>query len=684
MCTICQAFRPADPDCPYGAATIPLGAARFEGSDAAADRGTSARMAVGDSFTGAIGRSWDHDWIAIDLSAGETYAFEMTGMTLDDPYLYLRDSSGRLLSQNDDHSGLDSLITYTTTRGGRYYIDAAAYGSDTGSYRITVERFEPAPPAKISDLAEYLTDGFWQDRYEEARAFASNVISVDLTALTAAGRTLARYALEAWSSVADLDFVERRNGAQITFDDNDDGAYAYSITSNGRIESSHINVSTWWLSSFGDRIGDYGFQTYIHEIGHALGLGHQGNYNGSAYFGTDESFANDSWQASVMSYFSQSENPNTSADRAYVVTPMMADVMAIRSLYGAATDGLTAGHTVFGRGHNLGDSWLGRVFDAQAGAGGVTDARSVAMTIADEGGWDRLDMSHDAHDQRIDLRQGGISDVFGMRGNLQISFGTLIEVLHAGQGDDQLIGNAVRNRIEGGSGADSIFGAAGDDTLIGGDGGDLLRSMSGDNRLDGGAGWDRLETGSGNDQLIGGAGHDRLRGGAGDDMLNGNLHDDWLEGQDGNDMLRGGFGTDHLSGNHGQDSLHGGAGNDLLAGNIGDDRLFGNEGADTLYGGIGRDTLLGGQGQDELWGGRGADVFRFLSEGGATDTVMDFGNGNDRIELRGAGIDGFDQLDIARRSGFIRIASDTDGDGRDDLMIHLVGDAVPDRDDFIF
>ena len=43
-------------------------------------------------------------------------------------------------------------------------------------------------------------------------------------------------------------------------------------------------------------------------IGHAIGLVHAGEYNGSAHFGVDNLYGNDSWQMSIMSYFDQAEN----------------------------------------------------------------------------------------------------------------------------------------------------------------------------------------------------------------------------------------------------------------------------------------------------------------------------------------------------------------------------------------
>lgn len=689
MCTICQTFRPADPDCPYGATAPAVEAARTEAGDAAAGTGTTARMAPGDSFTGTIGRSGDHDWIAVDLAAGQTYRIQMNGLSLPDPYLYLRDGGGRLITANDDSNGLDSQITFTATQGGRYYIDAAAYSSHTGSYRVEVETVRPPEPASMTEMARYLTHGFWEDLGLTSRAFDGNVISVDLTGLTVAGRQLARHALDAWSAVADLRFVERARDADITFGDDQSGAYATSSVTGGRIISSHINVSTEWLSHFGTQIGGYGFQTYIHEIGHALGLGHQGGYNGSAEFGWDETFTNDSWQASVMSYFTQDDNPNVTADFAYLVSLMPADILAIRELYGAAgADGLTAGNTVYGRGHSLGDSWLGLVFDAQIGGGDVLNARRVAVTIADSDGWDRLDLGHDGRDQRIDMRAGAVSDVFGLRGNLQIAHDTRIEALQAGRGDDLVIGNDGRNNIRGGAGDDRIMGDRGNDTLRGDAGNDLLRSLSGNNRMEGGEGRDTLEAGGGSDLLTGGSGNDLLRGGTGADTLVGNLHRDRLEGQGGSDILWGGFGDDVAIGGDGNDRLHGQQGLDRLMGGNGNDRMTGNEGADSLFGGAGADTLDGGWGADALWGGTGHDVFRFARGGhsapGSADVIHDFGRGNDRIDLGDTGLSRYDQLSIARQGGETRIAADLDGDGRTDLLIRLAGSHALEADDFIF
>ena len=101
------------------------------------------------------------------------------------------------------------------------------------------------------------------------------------------------------------------------------------------MSSATVDISADWITTDGGAhdgktgIDSYGYQTYIHEIGHALGLGHQGPYNGSAVYSTNALYANDTWQYSVMSYFSE-PNYNGGSYR-YVVTPQMADIYAVDS-----------------------------------------------------------------------------------------------------------------------------------------------------------------------------------------------------------------------------------------------------------------------------------------------------------------------------------------------------------------
>lgn len=224
----------------------------------------------------------------------------------------------------------------------------------------------------IADIIAYLTTGFWELVGEEGRSFnisSGDTLTVNINALTLDGQNLARGALEAWSTVSGIKFqFVSHNDAHIIFGDDEPGAFSYSTTTaNGTIIQSYVNVSTEWLSAYGIQLDSYSYTTYIHEIGHALGLGHAGPYNG----GHPDSFLDtislyDSWQVSVMSYINQSENLFTTASYAHPVTPMLADVVAIHKLYGKP-DSINAGDTVYGRSANMGgyaeqffNSWTGK------------------------------------------------------------------------------------------------------------------------------------------------------------------------------------------------------------------------------------------------------------------------------------------------------------------------------------
>ena len=481
-------------------------------------------------------------------------------------------------ADNCDYAGLTNLNTDTSANG------SAGGGSVTST----------APAGTTAAMAQYLTNGYWEDNGGSAHAFdtsTSNVITVSLSGLPEDAQQLARWALQAWEAVADISFSETTGPAQITFQDSAPGAYASYSTINNVTQSATVNVSTAWIDAYGAKIGGYAFQTYIHEIGHALGLGHMGDYDGRAVYGSSETFSNDSWQMSVMSYFSQQDNTSTDASWAEATTAMMADIAAIQSIYGApGSTSLTAGNTVFGQGHTLGDSWMGLMFDALNGSG--SSARYLsgapAMTLYDAGGHDLVDFSGDTQDQTVSLSGGSFSDVFGAKGNLAIAEGTLIEDYTAGSGNDTVTGNSADNTLRGGNGNDVLNGGAGNDTLDGGAGNDVLNGGSG------GSGRSKTD---GGDTFIGGTGIDTVSYANAGGRLKVDLMD--------TSVNRGVAAGDSYSG---IENLIGSKGRDNLRGDDNDNRIDGGDGGDTLFGRGGDDVLIGGAGNDKLFGGAGADV----------------------------------------------------------------------------
>ena len=679
MCFLCNATQTFDPlrhgeDSGQDFATI------SESSDALASTATSYSISVGDTFTGTRSSAGDDDWVAITLTAGETYVFDLDGSsggggTLSDTDLYLYNAAGTQLAYNDlSGEGLDAELTFEATYTGTYYIGVSSYSSsNTGSYTLTVDQ---DGPASLDELADFLTDGYWEGTFRSGRSFdtsGSNQITVNITGLTAAGQQLARWAFEAWERVADLEFVETTSSsAKITFDDAASGAYAQSVVSGGTILSSEVNVSTSWLSYYGTDIDTYSFQTYVHEIGHALGLGHQGAYNGNATYGTDETFINDSWQLSIMSYFDQDDNTTTNASFGYIVSTMMADIVAIQNLYGAPDeDSETAGDTTWGANTTLTGSYLSSVFGAlEGGFSFDMTGNDFALTIYDVSGTDTIDLSPNTTNDRIDLNDESFSDVAGRIGNVGIARGTVIENVIAGSGNDTITGNEVSNQITAGAGADiidagaahdTVWGGAGNDSISGGTGADSLYGGADNDTLEGDSSTDQLFGGAGNDSIVGGTGADTLYGGEGNDTIFGNTAldtiygeggDDYISSGDGIDYVDGGAGNDTIFGRSGWDSLFGGDGDDHIYGSAGDDLLnggngndyisagsawdvvFGNNGNDTLYGNFGSDVLSGGAGDDVLYGGTGDDTLR----GGSNNDTLYGNQGVDQLE-GGAGND---------------------------------------------
>ena len=328
---------------------------------------TTYSLALGDIFQGSLGPDDDSDLIAIQVSVGTIVDISLTApnsVSID-----LLDSDGNHLVDGAPNSS-GAKIIFELPTGGAYYI--RAQGDVTGSegnYEIALTE-NTVPIGTYDEVATYLAEGYRDGRGSVAfDVVQGDALTVNLTELSDHHQRLATWALEAWTQVTGIRFVPvTDDSADITFDNTDgDISRGSFIVMNGTIQEGFVSLA----AGDGDRSDNHTLFNLMHEIGHALGMGHPGPYDSTStgnrdfYFGIHNVFLIDSNQTTLMSYFSQPLNTYLNTNRAISSTPMIADILAIQDLYNVSESANT-GDTVYGYDSNL-DGYLGQVMSWWAG-----------------------------------------------------------------------------------------------------------------------------------------------------------------------------------------------------------------------------------------------------------------------------------------------------------------------------
>jgi serralysin len=516
-----------------------------------------------------------------------------------------------------------------------------------------------------------------------------------LVHMSSTQKTFARLAFELWDDLVALNIGENvgADNADILFSYSRETDHGGSYTQTDEEWSgTHLTEARIWMSTGWDSLrtenlsfGSEGFKTYLHEIGHSLGLTHPGHYNADddeapSYDDPhDALMAQDTQKYTVMSYFmanadgSATDHFGNDDIWQFASTPQLYDIAAIQRIYGADMTTRT-GDTVYGFHSNAGKVIDGIAFNPYD----FGQNPNAIFAIWDAGGNDTIDASGYSTDQKINLAEGSFSSIGYLTDNIAIAFGARIENAIGGSGNDEIRGNDSDNQLLGYGGNDYLVAGGGVDQLFGGTGNDYLGGALND-ILKGGAGDDTYYVTAG-DQVTEYAdeGHDTvntelatyslranvedltfiniaspttshsgygnalgndMKGAGGADTLYGNGGIDHIHGDGGDDTLYGGTDGDHLYGDAGNDTLRGETGTDTLNGGEGNDRLYGGADADTLLGGADNDYLYGGAGRDGLTGGLGNDRFVYTSYDDSPvgsdvrDVIMDFASGFDRIDL---------------------------------------------------
>ncbi len=427
---------------------------------------TSGNLAIGGTISGNIDYTGDRDYFRVQLDAGTAYKFDLRGAssgggTLSNPALTLHDAHNTAIRWDDNGgraylgSSTDAQIVYIPRETGAYYVGATGSESATGNYQLTAQTLS----------SDYYIQGLLAQPNVRWNAGAPMGTPVNVTysfpttlpseyspddirgyhSFSGSQKAAAVQALSVISTYANITFTEvSGSDGQIRFGTCFQGNILAGVTipytSGDSLTRADVALANDYPANSNLSVGTTGYETLVHEIGHALGLKHPGDYNaiGAAptppYLPTSQ----DTSAFTVETY----NNAGTP-----VKSLMPFDIAALQYLYGA----------------NLA---------TRGGNDNYTLSRGSAYVVWDSAGIDTLNASTLTSEVVLDLNPGSVSyDGYVGTGKflspiVAIAFGSTIENAAGGSESDELLGNAADNRLTGNGGDDRIVGGAGIDVAV--------------------------------------------------------------------------------------------------------------------------------------------------------------------------------------------------------------------------
>lgn len=288
--------------------------------------------------------------------------------------------------------------------------------------------------------------------------YGSESVSEVSAAIKSNARTILEQIYEPYINV---DFVEVPDSSssygQIRFMFSSGPGYAYAYYPGSHPLSGDVHFTSAYetnsYNAFSGIPGTHGFASIIHEVGHALGLKHPGDYNNGGESGPYLPYDEDNTFNTVMSYNFPSSAPG------YL---MPYDLKTLQSIYGAKPKNSTDTTYTFTNTYSY----------STGTENSIVGNRSVKILLYDTGGVDTLNFANlafAASGYRFDMRENGaITDqsVYNARSyqpygktnvgtyytstyGTKIAYGSSIENLVNSTSNDYIIANSLANTFSG-------------------------------------------------------------------------------------------------------------------------------------------------------------------------------------------------------------------------------------------